>query len=215
MSSSIDLNSILEWNGKRDAINREFLSILITQSLNVHGGVEFLFLHFLNEFMSRKSETIIHVAVFLTFNHAPHHYKHIQRKLGLNLDQWLSKEHRMIFIDATNCFNPYAHFEVQEALAMLVIGNSDRKEVFEKLNEVILTQLDVLRRNYPIGVTLVPLLIIDDLTTLIYAGYSIDDILNFTHHFMKHIENVGIQREAPPHGILFLTSFINVLPVDY
>ena len=85
MSSSIDLNSVLEWNGRREAIHQKFLSILITQSLNVHGGVEFLFLHFLNDFMSRKSDTIIPVAVFLTFNHAPHHYKHMQRKLGLNL----------------------------------------------------------------------------------------------------------------------------------
>ena len=97
--------------------------------------------------------------------------------------------------NATNCFNPYAHPRNQEAVTMLLLGSSDKKEVFEKLNESILMQFDVLKRSHPNNVILVPILIIDDLITLMYAGYSMDDILNFTHHFMKHIENVSIGHE--------------------
>jgi hypothetical protein len=187
-----DLTAILNWNGREnDVILSEFISILVKQTLNVNSNAEFLFLHFLNEFMSRTTDKLVPIAVFLTWSHAPHHYYHMERKMGINLDQWIKKERRMIFLDATQCFNAYSSLKDSTWSPVLQCPTSDKHEFFKMLSTSIWNHFQILKKEHTDSVTLIPLLIMDDLTVLYYAGYAVEDIMMLTLQFMKLIEDVS------------------------
>jgi hypothetical protein len=187
-----DLNAILNWTRKEShVLLSEFVSVIVKQVLNINSNAEFLLLHFLNEWMSQNSDTMVPIVVFVTFSYAPHHYYHIERKMGIDLDRWIKKEQRMILVDATQCFNKHTSNSNLSSFPIFQCHTSNSQEFFKTLNMFILEQMQTLKRGYSDSTVLIPLLVIDDLTVLYHAGYSINAMMIFVRQFMKYMEEVS------------------------